>query len=363
MNKISVYPDFFQEKERTIVTNGTLSASVFRYDTGVCAIRVQNPQGYYIVLPYQGQQVWRMEFLNHAVTMKSSFDKPIPTKNFHENYGMFLLHCGLTAMGNPGPQDKHPQHGELPFADFRDAFLTSGSDEKGRYLSVGGYYHHARAFSADYGIQVSYRLYETGSTILCTVAFENYRDEPLEYFYMCHINFRPVDGSRLSYSAHRTAVKPHYWRSDRLSPEKQAAYDRFFQQLQQTPEIQDAVDRSTQMYEPEICSTVSYLHDEDNNAYCMQIMPDGYACYVRYDPTVLPIGLRWIARTGTEDAMGMVLPATAEHLGYHYCKAHHMERYLEKGQRVVYQIETGVLSPDEARQTDEKIQHILAADC
>ena len=359
-SKIFLYPDQFSEKERAVLSFGCLRASLFRYDSGVCAIRAANENGEFLVLPYQGQQIWRMSFLGHDLTMKSMFEDPIPTQLFHANYGMFLLHCGLTAMGNPTSQDTHPQHGELPFAPFSDAYLTNGEDERGKFLCVGGRYRHTRAFRTDYLFEVFYKLYETATTIEVNVKFTNLRPDSLEYFYMCHINFRPVDGSRLSYSAYHKDIHPHYALSSRLSEEKKQAYNTFFEKLQKMPEIQDVVDKDSQMYEPEICSTVHYQHDADGYAYCMQILPDGCACYVRFAPEKLPIGLRWIARTGPEDAMGMVLPATAEHLGYTYCKQHHMESYLPANESQTYQIEIGLLPPDKAAETDEKIHNILS---
>ncbi|NCB30987.1 MAG: DUF4432 family protein [Clostridia bacterium] len=353
-------PAYFAEKERVLLEKGELCISLFRYDSGVCAVRVRNKAGNFIVLPYQGQQIWRMEFLGHPLTMRSQFEEPCITTDFRSNYGMFLLHCGLTAMGNPAPGDSHPQHGELPFAPFQNAFLLSGSDAGGEYVAVGGMYEHARCFRVHYTFQPVYKLYAGASTIRIEVSFTNLRDDPLEYFYMCHINHRPVDGARLVCSAEDGLVRHHYAPPARLSTEKRAAYDAFFKRISQDPGLQNRVDRKTQMYEPEICSTVTYRHDERKQAHTLQILPDGYACYVRHDPTLLPIGLRWIARTCAEDAMGMVLPATAEHLGYLYCKEHHFERYLAPHETMRYEIETGLLAPPAVRAVEEKIARIMA---
>ena len=38
-------------------------------------------------------------------------------------------------------------------------------------------------------------------------------------------------------------------------------------------------------------------------------------CAIR--PAELPVGVRWICRTADQDALGMILPATAEPEGYH----------------------------------------------
>ena len=47
----------------------------------------------------------------------------------------------------------------------------------------------------------------------------------------------------------------------------------------------------------------------------MQLHPDGYASYVSHRPSELKYGVRWIARTKDEDAMGLVLPAKQQVTG------------------------------------------------
>ena len=41
-SKIFLYPDQFSAKERTVLSFGSLRASLFRFDSGVCAIRAAN---------------------------------------------------------------------------------------------------------------------------------------------------------------------------------------------------------------------------------------------------------------------------------------------------------------------------------
>ena len=91
------------------------------------------PPGHIVVLPYQGQQVWDVVFRGRRLTMSNFFPQPIPSPHLLDSYGMFLYHCGALRMGNPGPQDNHPLHGELPAAPYSDAWLVMGEDE-GRRL-------------------------------------------------------------------------------------------------------------------------------------------------------------------------------------------------------------------------------------
>jgi hypothetical protein len=47
----------FGEREREAVAAKGLTASLFRYDTGV-DIRLSNARGNVVILPYMGQMVW-----------------------------------------------------------------------------------------------------------------------------------------------------------------------------------------------------------------------------------------------------------------------------------------------------------------
>ena len=105
---ISLRQEFFSETERTFLRHGELSVSLFRYGTGVAGVRISNARGEIVVLPFQGQQIWDARFDGRTLTMKSLFTEPQATRDFVATYGAFLLHCGITAMGNPGPQENLP---------------------------------------------------------------------------------------------------------------------------------------------------------------------------------------------------------------------------------------------------------------
>jgi hypothetical protein len=107
---------FFGEKEKQFIEYGSLSASTFRFDSGVLGLRLKSDRGELVMLPFQGQQIWSAEFDGRPLTMTSMFPEPRPTQVFLETFGAFLLHCGATAMGGPSAQDSHPLHGELPNA-------------------------------------------------------------------------------------------------------------------------------------------------------------------------------------------------------------------------------------------------------
>src|SRR5271165_7387918 len=90
---------FFGPKESTIVRFGDLRANLFRYETGVEAIRIANTRGHLIVLPYMGQMVWRACFDGVELAMHSMFDAPRPAATIIETYGCLAYHAGLLRNG------------------------------------------------------------------------------------------------------------------------------------------------------------------------------------------------------------------------------------------------------------------------
>ena len=354
-NKIILYKNYFLEKEHLFLENGSLKVSLFRYETGVEAIKVCNKKGYIVMLPYQGQQIWEISFLDHDLKMKSNFREPVKTEDFVSTYGGFLLHCGLTAMGNPSAEDTHPQHGELPNAIYQTSFLQCGEDAKGKYVAVGGIYNHNKAFEVNYDFTPICKLYENASEVEVEISFRNKRKKALEYFYLCHINFRPVDGLKLFYPAKRECIKIHKDIPKNMCPERRQRLQDYMESLEKDTTLQDVIDSKKQCYDPEIVFTVKY--DEVREAYTLGMLPDGYGYYVKHNPKELPYGIRWISRTGDEDALGMVLPATAEHHGYLDCKKNGYERYLMEGESIIYHISIGIADPKESRKITEELAY------
>ena len=356
-NRVYLKEAYFADGETALLTLGTLSASLFTYSTGVRAVRLANERGSLVLLPYMGQMVWRCEFDGRELTMKSIYDEPQPAVHVYgETYGGFLMHCGLTAMGNPTAEDTHLPHGELPIAKYQSVYLISGEDERGRYIGLSGVYSHKRCFEANYDFTPVIKLYEGATSLDVTVTFTNNKDVPLEYYYLCHINHRPVDGAKLLYTAPRkTIVVNHEVPEDYFSPAGAAATNAYLDRLDADPGLMDEIGAEGQAYAPEIVFCCFYEADDEGKAYTMQKNPDGSATYVIHRPAELPCGVRWIARTEDEDALGMVLPATAEHKGLIFCRERGYQRYLAKGESVTYHMETGLLGAAAAAEMEKKI--------
>jgi hypothetical protein len=351
---VHLNPSQFGERERQLVAHGSLSASTFTYDSGVRALRLRNELGEAVTLPFQGQQIWSLQFLGRELTMKSMFDGPRLTQDYLNNYGGFLLHCGLTAMGVPTAEDSHPLHGELPNAPYQQAWVVAGEDERGAYLSLGGQYRHTVAFNHNYVARPLLTM-RAGSSLL-EMAFEmtNLKHTEMELMYLAHINFRPITGARLLYTAQADPEHVRVRRSIPSHVHTKPGYREFLDELQRNPALHHVLTPDLN-FDPEAVLTIDYMADQDGWAHTMQLHPDGNADYVSHRPQQLNKGVRWICRTPDQDAIGIVLPATAEPEGYSAEKAKGNVKAVPAGGSWQAQFKMGALTGEQAAKMQTSI--------
>ena len=345
-SKIYLCRESFACMRRVLLESGEFRVETFRYSTGVEALRVSNSRGSFTILPFMGQMVWRCDFDGRELTMKSIHEEPQRCKTcFTESYGCFLMHCGLTAMGNPASEDTHVGHAELPIAPYQEAWMGIGCDAAGDYIEVGGSFVNRMCFTHDYSFSPLVRLRSGAAKLEVEVSISNRKDIPLEYYYLCHVNHRPVDGSRIVESPLAKSPIINHEVPDGYYKPWADATNAFLRRLDEDWTLQSVIGAEGESYRPEIVSCYFHRPDEDGFATVKQVFPGGAgAVYVKYRPEELPYATRWIARTVDEDAMGMCLPATAEHKGLSYCRRHGQQRFLESGESVVFHVETGLLS-------------------
>ena len=145
--RIYLQKGFFTDCESLLVEHGKMKVVAFRYSSGVEALRVENSRGYFIILPFKGQQIWRASFDGYELSMKTMMQEPKATDVYLETYGAFLLHCGLDAIGTPQCyEDKHTQHGRLPNVSYESAYIDVCDD----YIAVGGRYDYDKTFDGDH---------------------------------------------------------------------------------------------------------------------------------------------------------------------------------------------------------------------
>jgi hypothetical protein len=357
---IHLAPEMFTPLERPLVESGALSAGAFRYESGVCALRVANELGQLVLLPFQGQQIWSARFGGRELAMRSMFSQPRPTQAYLETYGAFLVHCGATAMGVPTAEDSHPLHGELPNAPYDRAWLAAGEDARGPYLAISGEYEHIVAFNHHYIARPEVRLYAGATRFPISMTIHNLKRSPMELMYLAHVNFRPVDGGRLVYTAPCTPEHVRVRKSIPSHVRAPAGYAEFLAELSEHPERHNLL-APGMAFDPEVVFFIDYLADAGGWAHSMQLRPDGSADYIAHRPAELNHGVRWISRTADQDCLGIILPATAEPEGYHAEKAKGNIRTLDAGRAVRFEMEAGYVSAVEVPQFEAAIRAILEA--
>lgn len=345
--RIYLKKQFFSEQEFVLAETESMRAVAFRYSTGVEALRIENNKGYFIILPFQGQQIWRAKFCGKDLTMKTKLEEPVPTTEYLRTYGGFLLHCGLGGIGSPKAEDKHPQHGEIPNVQYNTVYIDVSDD----CMAVSGCYHYDMSFVKNYTFSPRCCLGKDDTVLKINVTIENRRNSPMEYMYLCHINFRPVDGAELVYSGDYNNVRVY------KSGNESGELLEYVNDLEKNPLQHHVVGGKNQNYNPEICLGINYAGDENNCAYTLQCFDDG-ACYVKHPVDALPYAIRWISRTGDEDSMGMVLPATSEHLGYTHAKKNGQVKVLPGNSSISFEIEAGYIDKEQLENVKKKIANI-----
>jgi hypothetical protein len=286
------------------------------------------------------------------------FEEPVATTTYLETYGAFFIHCGITAMGAPGPADRHPLHGELPNAPFQSAWLEV--DEAGGKLTIGGAYRYTVAFATDYRATAEIKLSSGSALIDVSLAVANLKKSPMDLMYLGHANFRPADHGVLHYTAPYTAAAVRVRRSIPGHIAPKPGYAEFLAELAANPAIHHAL-RPGLSFDPEVVFTIDMRPGGDGFAHALQKRPDGTADYIRYQPAQAPVCMRWISRTPDQDAIGMAFPATSGVEGYAAEKANGRVVVLEGGKTWRVDMRMGLLTAAESATVAGEIDRIRAA--
>jgi hypothetical protein len=346
----------FGESEGLLAASGALRVSTFRYRSGVAALRIANGAGTAILLPFQGQQIWDVEFLGRRLTMRSMFDEPLPTRDYLATYGAFFIHCGGTSMGNPAPEDTHPLHGELPNLPYHEATLVLGEDAGGAYVELTGSGRDRRAFGHDFEARPHLRLYEGATFFDATIDVENRSLKPMPFLYLAHINFRPVDGGVLIDTV-RDDTKDAIVRVPNLAEDATPSVRDYHAAVAKSPSHHRVL-KAGQAIEPEVVLTMKAAADRDGWTHALQRLPDGSGDFVSYRPANLPYAVRWITRSGDQDALGLVLPATAAPDGLSAARRNGQLVWLESGGAFRTDFRFGALDASACRNLQSTIETI-----
>jgi len=257
-------------------------------------------------------------------------------------------------MGNPGPTDSHPLHGEMPNARFQSAKLIAGADDEGPFLTLAGDCEQARAFSYHYRFHAEVSLRPDATHLDVAVTVENLRPVPLDLMYLAHVNFRPVDdGTLIDNADDRGGLT---MRRDLpaglvISDDHRALVDAWVENPGQHRRI-----AAGRRIDPEAVLFLDCTADAEGWAHGMQRHPDGAADFISYRAAELPFAVRWISRTGDQDALGLILPATAGADGYSAEKAKGRLVSVAAGEHRAFRYRCGALDPAAAQSLAEHIQ-------
>lgn len=351
---INLFKHHFTQNESELVVYGNMRVSSFCYPSGVFAIRIKNDRGEIIVLPFHGQQVWDAVFDGRRIKMETAVKEPKDTQDFLANMGGFLFHCGMTAMGSPGPEDTHLIHGEMVNANYGRAYLEAGNDNQGKFIGVGGVYEYSAAFGSHYSANPELRLYEDEALIGFSLRVKNLNNTPMEYMYLAHINFHPIDYGELVYSA---AYDSEHVRIRGNFPSHMKPTEKlrsFVNKLIDDPTIHH-ISSPDQIYDPEIVFMIDYEPDDDGWAHALYVHPDGSADYVRHRPEQLDHGVRWICRTPNQQALGMEV-GTAGVEGYTAERKKGNVRVLAAGEEFFCEYVAGLVASAKADEIKQKIE-------
>ena len=358
MTKVHLQRALFGEKERVFLESDGIEVSLFRYDTGIEAVRLANRRGYVIVLPYLGQMLWDASFEGVRLGMSHKYPAPRPAKTILDTYGCLAFHSGLLRNGCPGPQDDHILHGEFACATLDSAALELGADAQGAFVRLTGTYEYIAGFGPHYMARPSVTLRADGTLLDIGMAVENRGGRAMDLMYMCHINLAFVEDGHIVQAAPytpanvvaRTAIPGHV----QATPQYRALID----ELARNPGRLEYLDASL-TYDPE---QVFYLHnlrrDAAGQTHVMMRRPEGDGFVVSFSPDEFPFPARWLLRNADQSVAAIALPATCHPEGYLAEQRAGHVRSLPSGATANFRVRTGYLDSAAAATLDATIRSL-----
>lgn len=325
--RIPLTRDLFGTAQRLIVETPRCTVVAFAFSSGVEALRIRTPRVEATLLPFRGQQVWRYRVDGEELTMRTHFDEPARSTVFGETYGPFMLHCGLSGLGAPGVGDTHAHHGELPNATYEapDLLFSSRNGVDTFALTGSARLRTSHVLAATFTPTLT--LTSATTALRLDMSVTNDRTTPLQYSYLCHLNWAPVDGAELVQPVRPTLpefiVDPH--------PGQSAETAAYTARITADPSLSNRIDLSQPLV-PEYCAVLTPTPDADGWCEFLMKRPDGKAASVQYETAHLKRAIRWISNTGDEEAAGFCLPSTAHHHGRAAAEADGMLVALAPGQ-------------------------------
>jgi hypothetical protein len=128
----------------------------------------------------------------------------------------------------------------------------------------------------------------------------------------------------------------------------------------ENPELTNVI-RPEDVYRPEVVFSIGEPEKDANGwAHFMQVHPDKTSDYISYKPEEFDHGSRWFCINKDKQALGLLLPATADSEGYTAEKKKgNIKEIGPKGTKN-FRLCTGYLSIQETAEMEDKIGQIIA---
>lgn len=327
---------------RLLVEADGVRVEAFTFASGIEALDIDAGALNLVVLPFRGQQVWRARAFGRDLTMRSTFEDPVASDDYLEGNGAYFIHCGGSAMGNPGPTDAHPLHGELPSARLEECALELDPAEGA--LTVRGRMTRRVSFGPYFSAELALRIRRDDPVMVSTARITNRSAEPRPLMYLAHINMRPAIGGRIDEQLQpgRAPITRAELSLTSAGEVRQLSAQEFDASgLSLTDLLAPGV-----RVEPELVQTVPSAR-VDGIVTVRQVHSTGEVDVVSFGGDDLTHTIRWLRRSADDDAFGFALPATAEADGFDAESAKGHVRWYEPGESLVATIRHGAERPGE----------------
>lgn len=345
---ITLKKSFFSSTPREIVRSGDCRAEIYRTTSGIEAVRLSNRRGHLVILPWYGQMIWQATFDGVDLTMQSAFKEPRPAADIVGTYGCFMYHSGLLRNGNPGPQDSHALHGEMPLAAMDSASIETGEDEHGPWMALAGEREYLMGFGDHYMARPRVVLRPAAATFELRMAVENLSADDMDLMYMCHANFAFVEGGEIlqptGFSSADMVVRTSVPALVRASD----SYLAHLQTLQEDPSVTRTISARLGV-DPELVFYLKNLKTApDGRVHVMLRRPEGDAFSMCYHPEEFSHLVRWLLANNRQKVCAFAMPATCGVEGYQAEKQRGNVRALRGGESASFTLTLGYLNAQEA---------------
>lgn len=335
-------PSQFSRTETLLFETHELVIHTFAYSTGVEALKITIGRGEFIWLPFFGQSLWSWKLDGVEQKFEGFVEEPdYAARDFLHNYGACMIHCGITAMGNPSKEDTHLHHGELPLTHYKEAWIEISDGPNP--ISLCGKMQFRIPFVAAYEFAPSLKILGDGSSVFVDSTLTNLQKSDMHYMYLNHLNFTMRDAVRLEYG-----------RND-FSKRTVTVLDEVIPGVVEDPSLFLTVDKHP-TYSPELVAIMKNQPQFGPVTVNKMYRSDGDVVWVAINTNELDHTVAWLSRTVDRSACGFSLPATAGPRGLAEEARNDTVKSLEAGSSVTFQYVFGLEKQAEDTNLQQAIQ-------